>query len=103
MAVLSALTRGFSGGATESALHGAGLSAADIETAKNALVGSSSFREAIASLPADLGRSVTAGVAAGFSDGIADALLVTAGIVLIVLIAVRLLWPGRRTRKAQKP
>jgi len=34
-------------------LHGAGLSAADIDTARNALVGSSSFQDAIASLPAD--------------------------------------------------
>lgn len=95
VAVLSALTRGFSGRETESALHGAGLSAADIETAKNALVGSSSFRDAIASLPPELGRSVTAAVTAGFSDGIADALLVTAGIVLVALITVRLLWPSR--------
>jgi EmrB/QacA subfamily drug resistance transporter len=96
VAVLSALTRGFSGGATRDALHGAGLSAADVEAAKNALVGSASFQDALASLPADLGRSVTAAVAAGFSDGVADALLVTAGIALVALAAVRLVWPGRR-------
>ena len=99
VAVLTAMTRGFSGGATENALHGAGLSAADIETAKNALVGSSSFQDGIASLPADLGRSVTAAVAAGFSNSIADALLVTAGVVLVALVIVRLLWPGRKAAK----
>jgi hypothetical protein len=95
VAVLTALTRGFAGGATESALTGSGLSAADIETAKNALVGSASFQDAIKSLPADLGRSVTTAVEAGFSHGIADAVLVTAGIVLAALVTVRLLWPGR--------
>ena len=50
---------------------------------------------AVKSLPADLGRSVTTAVEAGFSHGIADAVLVTAGIVLAALVTVRLLWPGR--------
>ncbi|WP_433383752.1 MFS transporter [Actinoplanes sp. CA-142083] len=100
VAVLTALTRGFSAGASEDALRDAGLSAADIETAKNALVGSASFQDAIAQLPADLGRSVTAAVAAGFSNGIADALLVTGGIVLAALIVVRFLWPGRSRRES---
>lgn len=96
VAVLSALTSGFAGGATEDALRGAGLSAADIDAAKNALVGSPSFQDAIATLPAALKNEVTAAVAAGFSDGIADALLVTAGLVLAALIVVRLLWPGSK-------
>jgi MFS family permease len=95
VAVLSALTRGFSEGASKDALRSAGLSAADVETAKNALVGSASFKDAIASLPAGLGKSVTTAVEIGFSEGIADALLVTAGIVVVALIIVRLLWPGR--------
>ncbi|WP_433291283.1 MFS transporter [Actinoplanes sp. CA-030573] len=99
IAVLSALTRGFASGPTGDALRGAGLSAADIETAKNALVGSSSFDQAIASLPPDLGRAVTGAVAAGFTSGIADALLVTGGVVLAALIAVRLVWPGGRQPK----
>ncbi|MFI5891890.1 MFS transporter [Actinoplanes sp. NPDC051513] len=100
VAVLSALTRGFSAGATEDALRNAGLSAADVDTARNALVGSASFQDAIAQLPPDLGRSVTTAVADGFSDGIADALLVTGGIVLAALIVVRFLWPGRTERGA---
>ncbi|MFF5297622.1 MFS transporter [Paractinoplanes globisporus] len=105
VAVLSALTRGFSAGASEDALKGAGLSAADIETARNALVGSASFKDAIASLPAGLGKSVTTAVEIGFSDGIADALLVTAGIVVVALIIVQLLWPGREAlgTTAKKP
>ena len=44
---------------------------------------------------------MTAAVAAGFSDGIADAMLVTAGIVLVALIAVRLVWPGRGPAMAE--
>ena len=93
VAVLTALTRGFSSGATVDALHGAGLSADDLTTAKNALVGSASFEDAIASLPSALARKVTGAVQAGFTDGLADALLVTGGIVLVTLIIVRLLWP----------
>ena len=45
-------------------------------------------------------QNVTTAVAAGFSDGIADALLVTGGIVLVALIVVRFVWPGRSERGA---
>jgi hypothetical protein len=96
VAVLTALTRGFSAGEATTAMRQAGLGEDDIRAASNALVGSPSFHDAIASLPPDLGRSVTDAVATGFTAGIADTLFVTGGIVLAALVAVRLLWPGRR-------
>jgi hypothetical protein len=74
----------------------AGLSQDQIRDANNALVGSPSFHDAIASLPPDLGRAITDAVTTGFTEGIAETLLVTGGIVLAALVAVRLLWPGRR-------
>ncbi|GIF19986.1 EmrB/QacA subfamily drug resistance transporter [Actinoplanes tereljensis] len=96
IAVLSAVTRGLAAGESTGAMRDAGLNQSQIDAATNALVGSSSFEAAIASLPPDVGRAVTTAAANAFTGGIAGALLVSAAIAVVAMAIVRFVWPGQQ-------
>jgi hypothetical protein len=70
----------------------------DIDQAHQ-LVNSSSFQEALATLPAELQRKVTEAAVDAFSVGVADTMTVTAVIGVVATGVVWFLWP-RRTADA---
>ncbi|HKE74050.1 MAG TPA: MFS transporter [Acidimicrobiales bacterium] len=103
VAVLTAFARAFTRSDAGDALRAAGLSSSQITQAHDALVGSSSFQEAIASLPRDLGRSVTNAVIDAFSSGVAQSMVVTGVVAVVATGVVAWLWPRRRNRAAASP
>ncbi|MHA7135374.1 MFS transporter [Oerskovia turbata] len=102
VAVLTALGRGLSEREWTGAAADVGLSADQIDQARQALVGSTSFSEAIASLPADSQQSVTQAVAEAFSSGVGDAMVATGILGLLATLVVLLVWP-RATRRGAAP
>ncbi len=97
VALLTAFARGFTIHDAADAYRGAGMSESDIEQARAALVGSSSFDEAIASLPAALGRTVSTATIDAFSSGVGSAMLAAAVLCVIAVVVVLIIWPrGRR-------
>lgn len=93
VAVLSALGRSFSVRSADDAMTAAGMSADDVARAREALVGSESYTEAVASLPADLAREVTRAATDAFTSGVAKAMVATAVLSVLATVAVALLWP----------
>jgi EmrB/QacA subfamily drug resistance transporter len=100
VAVLSAFARAFTQGNAGDAMRAAGLSSSQISQAHAALVGSTSFQDAIASLPGDLGRAVTDAVIDAFSTGVARSMVLTGVLALVATVVVALLWPRRRAAAA---
>ncbi len=96
VALLSALARGFTISASSDAFAATGLSQDDISEAEQALVNSSSFQSAIASLPPDVAASATQASIDAFSSGLAWTLLATAALSLIITAVVAVVWPRRR-------
>ncbi|MFE1176117.1 MFS transporter [Streptomyces sp. NPDC058773] len=96
VAVLTAIARELTTREAASVIEASGLTPADITQARQALVNSSSFHEAIASLPPDLRRSVVRAATSAFSSGVADTMAVTAVLALAATVAVFFLWPRRR-------
>lgn len=95
VAVLTALGRGLSAGEWEQAARAQGLSDAQSDRASDALVGSSSFQDALGTLPAGLRDEVTAAAVDAFSAGVGDAMVVTGVVGLVATVVVALLWPRR--------
>ena len=95
VAVLTALGRGLSAGEWKDAASANGLSDRQVEQAEQALVGSSSFQDAIASLPDRIQDEVTGAVVDAFSAGVGDAMVVTGVVGLVATVVVALLWPRR--------
>lgn len=103
VAVLTALGRGLSAREWTGAAADAGLSPDQITQAGDALVGSTSFAEAIASLPADSQQEVTQAVADAFSSGVGDAMVATGILGLLATVVVVLLWPRVRGGAGAEP
>ncbi len=96
VAILTAFARGFSMADGENAIDTAGLTPGDVDQAHQALVNSSSFADALASLPTDLRDQVTAAAIDAFSTGVGRTMLVTAAGLLVATVAVVFVWPRRR-------
>lgn len=95
VAVLSAFARGFTVADTGSEFRAAGMSSDEIVQADQALVNSSSFAEAIGSLPASLQDVVTRAAIDAFSKGLAHTMIATAVLALVVTVIVAFVWPRR--------
>ena len=95
VAVLSAFARGFVEDDVRTATSAAGMDSDDIDQAHQALVNSSSFQEALSALPAGLREKVSQAATDAFSAGVADTMLVTAGIGVLATGLVWGLWPRR--------
>lgn len=95
VAVLTAFARGFTVAGSREAIDAAGLTPDDVDQAHRALVDSSSFADALASLPADLAGHVTAAAVDAFSTGVGRTMIVTAVLTLAITGMVGFLWPRR--------
>lgn len=100
VALLTALARSFSENEAIDAAHKAGLTDQQIGDAQRALVGSTSFEDAIQRLGVTSKEAFTAAAKAAFSAGVADALLTTGVIALVATVVVAFLWPRPRPRPA---
>jgi EmrB/QacA subfamily drug resistance transporter len=97
VALLTAFARSFSAKHTTDAVKLAGLSNQQAHEAKQALVNSDSFQSALKQLPSDLQQTVTRVAKSAFTDGVADAFIITGIVAVIATIIVMLVWPARRT------
>ncbi len=93
VAVITALGRGLSAREWQDAAAAEGLSPDQIQQAQEALVNSSSFDEAIKSLPAGARDKVTQAVVDAFSSGVGDAMVAVGVLSLLAVVAVMFLWP----------
>ncbi|MFC8732928.1 MFS transporter [Luteimicrobium sp. NPDC057192] len=93
VALLAALGRSLSAGEWTRAARDAGLSGDDVDRARAALVNSSSFSDAIQSLPASERSAVTRSVVDAFSSGVGDAMVVTGILSALAAVVVVLVWP----------
>ncbi len=93
VAVLSAFARGFTTQGADAAVRTSGLTSDEIAQTQRALVGSTSFDDAIASLPTEVGQKVTQAVIDAFSFGVAATMFVTAVLGVVATVVVALLWP----------
>ncbi|MEV5480074.1 MULTISPECIES: MFS transporter [Streptomyces] len=96
VAVLTAIARAFTTQEAAGVVEASGLTQAQISQVRQALVNSSSFREAIASLPTDLRHTVMQAAIEAFSSGVADTMAITAFLALAATVVVYFLWPRRR-------
>ncbi|MFI0789891.1 MFS transporter [Streptomyces lydicus] len=95
VAVLTAIARERTSQDAAAVIEASGLTPADISQVRQALVNSSSFRDAIASLPPDLRHTVVQAATEAFSSGVADTMAVTAVLTVLATVAVLFLWPRR--------
>jgi EmrB/QacA subfamily drug resistance transporter len=104
VAVLSAFARGFSEQHTHDAVRAAGLTSDQVDQVHRALVNSKSFHDALQTLPDSLQKSVTAAAKTAFSDGVADAFVITGIVSLVATVVVLLVWPRtHRTSATVQP
>jgi EmrB/QacA subfamily drug resistance transporter len=96
VAILTAFARGFTDNRAGAALDASGLTPDQITQARQALVGSASFQDALAKLPADIAQKLTRAVIVAFSSGVGATMVATAVMGVAATIAVALLWPRRR-------
>ncbi|MDL9937562.1 MFS transporter [Gordonia sp. ABSL1-1] len=94
VAVLAALARGLTVADSHRVVEDSGMSQAEIDQAHAALVNSSSFADALSSLPADLQAKVTAVVVDAFSRGLGQTMLITAVLIIVAALIVWRLWPA---------
>lgn len=95
VAILTAFARGLTYHQAADVVRRSELSPVDIAQARQALINSSSFRQALASLPPDLRRKVAQAVTEAFSSGVADTMVATAVLTLAGTVAVFFLWSLR--------
>jgi EmrB/QacA subfamily drug resistance transporter len=98
VALLTAFARSFSDKHIGDAVRVAGLSDAQVDQARQALVSSSSFDSALAKLPQELRNSVTQVAKSAFTDGVADSFVITGIVAVVATVLVVLIWPSRRER-----
>lgn len=96
VAVLTAFARGFTARDVGPVLADSGLTQDDIAQAHQALVNSTSFVDALATLPQDLAAAVTKVATAAFAAAVADTMVATAVLTLVSVVVVALVWPRRR-------
>jgi EmrB/QacA subfamily drug resistance transporter len=96
VALLTALARGFGQSEALDAAHEAGMTDAQIDQAQRALVASSSFEEAVRSLPGDAQAIFVEAAKAAFTSGIADTFVATGFIALAATAVVAAVWPRPR-------
>ncbi|EHR51253.1 arabinose efflux permease family protein [Saccharomonospora marina XMU15] len=99
VAILTALARGLTSADAASAFAAANLGPAEIAEAKQALVNSSTFQQAIAALPAEDRRGVADAVTEAFTFGVAGTMIATAVLTAVAAVAVLLLWPAGSRRR----
>lgn len=97
VAILSALAHGFGVADKQQAFTDAGMNSADIAQADQALVNSSSFAQALSSLPPDLRDTVTDAAIVAFSTGLARTMVVAAVLGVVVAVVVAVVWPRRNS------
>lgn len=98
VAVLSGLARQLAHRNSVGVIQSSGLRPQEISQARDALVNSSSFQQAIDSLPPDLRRTVVRAVSEAFTLGVADAMVATGVLTLAATAVVAFVWPRRRRR-----
>ncbi len=103
VAVLSALGRSFSLRSADDAMTAAGMSGDDIDRAREALVGSESFSEAVSTLSDDLAREVTRAATDAFTSGVGKAMVATAVLSVLATVAVAFVWPRTRPDEPAGP
>lgn len=96
VAVLTGIARQLTASEASGVLESSGLSSGQVDQARHALVNSSSFQQAIASLPQDIQATVKRVATDAFTLGVADTMVATAVIVLISAAVAALLWPRKR-------
>ena len=96
VALLTAFGRALSQDETAGAIRDAGLTEAEVDQARRALVGSASFQDALAKLPPDLAERVIQVAKTVFTSGVADAFLITGVIALAATVVVFFVWPRER-------
>lgn len=99
VAVLAGLAQGYVARDAGPAFDDSGLSEQQVDQAQDALVNSSSFSDAIATLPHAIQQAVTDAAEVAFTNGVADTLLATGVLSLAATVVVAFLWPrpSRRT------
>lgn len=95
VALLSAIARSFTIASSSDAVQAAGLTQDQIDRTHQALVNSTSFDQALATLDPDLAARVTQAVVDAFSTGLSRTLIAAAVLSLIVTGVVALVWPRR--------
>ncbi|SDJ02820.1 drug resistance transporter, EmrB/QacA subfamily [Frankineae bacterium MT45] len=95
VALLTAFARSFGSKHTTDAAQLAGLTDQQVTQTKEALVGSSSFSDALTHLPQELQATVTRVAKSAFTDGVADAFIITGVVGVLATIVVVLVWPAR--------
>lgn len=99
VAILTALVRGLTSADASSAFAAADLGPTEIAQARQALVNSSTFQQAIVTLPAEDRRAVAQAVTDAFSAGVAGTLIATVILTAVAAVAVFLLWPADSRRR----
>jgi EmrB/QacA subfamily drug resistance transporter len=106
VAILSAFTRGITVRSAESTLASSGLTEAQGSQARQTLVNSSSFGQAIETLPSGVRDRVVQAVIQAFTSGLAGTMIAAAVLTVLAIVTVALLWPprpaGPRARRARR-
>lgn len=100
VAGFSAAARGITVREGDDVVRASGLSQEEVSQAKEALVNSSSFHEAIASLPSDIRETVARVATEAFTSGVAGTMRAAAVVGLVAAVAVFFVWP-RGPRRAR--
>ncbi|MFE7408565.1 MFS transporter [Isoptericola sp. NPDC057559] len=103
VAVVSALGRGLSARDWHAAAAAQGLGETDIASVQAELVNSSSFQDAVASLPQSARQQVTDAVVEAFTTGVGGAMVAVGVLSLVVTVVVLLVWPRPRARRPAAP
>ncbi|MFS0884882.1 MFS transporter [Aeromicrobium sp. 179-A 4D2 NHS] len=101
VALLTAMGRAFAAAEWKDVAVAAGVDDDMLADLRAALVNSSSFADAVATLPGAAAARVTDAVMTTFSDGVRDALVATGALSLLVVAGVWALWP--RTADGDEP
>jgi EmrB/QacA subfamily drug resistance transporter len=101
VALLAAFGRALSSRETGDAIRAAGLSDAEVQQARAALINSSSFADALKTLPTDLRSKVVQVAESAFTGGVADAFVITGLVTVAATVAVFFIWP--RPGRASAP
>lgn len=93
VALITAMGRAFGAAEWKDAAVAAGVDDDTLTRLRAALVNSTSFADAVTTLPAGAAARVTDAVMTAFSNGVRDALVATGLLSLLVVVVVWLLWP----------
>ncbi|MFD2416787.1 hypothetical protein [Amycolatopsis pigmentata] len=75
-----------------------GLTETQLAQARQSLVNSSSFSQAIETLPSGIRDRVVQAVIGAFTTGLAGTMIAAAVLTVVAIVAVALLWPRRSAR-----